>query len=190
MVLGGWMSKKCPNCGKEILSDADFCGFCGVSLNDSKENFLKNKFSRKIIVFSILVIVVICFAAIGIISLVNTTSDDSPITVISCYPKFEPYFNETWIYVIGVANRDLGIENQMICADYGKIFTVNGTVIECAGSAEESVVKKGEKLHLAICPYERLNQTAEKITFNVTCLTEKDENINYGNVTAYVTNKK
>ena len=190
MVLGGRMSKKCPNCGKEILSDADFCGFCGVSLNDSKENFLKNKFSRKIIVFSILVIVVICFAAIGIISLVNTTSDDSPITVISCYPKYEPYFNETWIYVIGVANRDLGIENQMIFADYGKITTVNGTVIECDGGAEEYVVKKGEKLHLAIIPYERLNETAEIITFNLTCLTENGEIINYGNVTAYVTNKK
>ena len=184
------MTKECHNCGKEILSDADFCGFCGGPLNDSKTNFIKNKFSYKTIVFALLAIVIICFATSSIISLFDTISDEPPIIVESCYSEYSPYFNVTDIYLTGVTTKDIGSGEEIACIDYVNITTINGAKVSGFATVEEyECLKKGEKIHIIITPYEKLNETVKNVSFNVTYLNPNGKITSYGNVTANVTSK-
>ncbi|MEM3886768.1 MAG: zinc-ribbon domain-containing protein [Candidatus Methanomethylicia archaeon] len=69
----------CPNCGKKVLEDADFCYFCGYKLKQTKSDLsqaksdssLKHKLSNKIVV-QIIIVILLIFLALYLIDAIQS----------------------------------------------------------------------------------------------------------------------
>lgn len=159
MVLGGWMSKKCPNCGKVIENnDEQYCGFCGEKLNSITEK-PKHQTSKKDdntitinrnIFYGILLLILILVVACS--SLINESSEDSysnlpPLTVDSCVATWNEEYNETQINIVGTALKSMRSDNGLETQS-ASVTMKNGEIIEVYGYAMENNVKKGDKVHI------------------------------------------
>ena len=176
MVLGGWMSKKCPNCGKVIKdNDEQYCGFCGEKLDSitkkpkhqtskKEDNTITiNKYIFYGILLLMLILVVVCS------SLINESSEDSysnipPLTVDSCVATWNEEYNETQISIVGTALKNMrsddGLDPQS-----ASVTMKNGEIVSVYGYTMEKNVKKGEKVHITFS--ENFSSNPVNISFHM-----------------------
>lgn len=126
--------RKCPNCGKELISEGAYCEYCGAKIKGTPSSSAPKKSGSKVVLWLFLMAVLIA-ATIGIIAALTTSNNnyyhevgnENRITEDSVWPEYQECPEEQ-IYMESYFARILAEEEKSIPYGYVDLGLPSGTL--------------------------------------------------------------